>query len=310
MRIVKLETTGVRGLRDASWAIEPERGGAGHVTVVTGPPQIGLTTFLDAVALSAARLAVGGTTPDAEEALSAGSRAATLRTSWWLDPDERAYGGTTEETLDAEVVFVRNELGRADADPALLGLMSRYDHSPELSKVVPIPARRVTDGAFPAFTDFEVDQQFKRFSAQPERFAALPYALVRHAIGLGERARFEAVQALFRELCDSARLVGVAKTGQLDFSLASGLHVPLARLSFSERNAFVLAAAPVLLGLQRSVVLLDTPELGLAPGVAARWLAALRAHAPEAQWIVASRDPAVVASVDPGARIELVKGAS
>jgi hypothetical protein len=45
--------------------------------------------------------------------------------------------------------------------------------------------------------------------------------------------------------------------------------------------------------------------MGVPPGVAARWLDVLRDYAPLAQWIVASRDPSVVAKVEPWARIEL-----
>lgn len=310
MRILELETSGVRGLRDGAYRFDPSQGGSGHVTVVTGPPQCGLTSFLDAIAFSAARLAASGLVPTADEVLSSGGEAATLRSTWWLDADERAYGGLLEETTAAEVVFQRGDLGRADADPALLGLMSRYDHSASVSKVVSIPAGRITDGVFPAFSDFEADQKYKRFSRSPEKFAAVPHALVKDALGMGDFARFQDAHRLFRELCDSVLLIGATGTGQLNFVRTTGAHVPLAQLSFTERNALVLAAVPALLGLQRSVILLDTPELGLAPGVAARWLGALRAYAPEAQWIVASRDPAVVASVEPAARIELSRGAS
>jgi hypothetical protein len=311
MRIIKLETNGVRGLRDASWTLEPDRSGPGHATVVTGPPQVGLTTFLDAIAMRAARLAVTGMPPGAAEVLRVGGKAATIRSTWWIDAEERAFGGTHEETLDAEVVFKRDELARADADPALLGLMSRYDHSPTLSKVVSIPTRRLSDGGFPAFLDFEVDQQFKHLTDDPEKFAGVPLALARHALGLGDSARFEGVQRLFAELCPSVRLVGANRTTMLlEFALSSGLRLPLKRLSFAERNAFILAAVPALYGLQRSVVLLDTPELGLAPGVAARWVDALRRYAPEAQWIIASRDPEVVASVEPASRIQLERRAA
>lgn len=305
MRLLELETLGVRGLRDATFRLEPDRNGPGHATVVTGPPQAGLTTFLDAVAMSAARLAVAGPAPSADEVLRAGGTTATIRSTWWLDSGERAYGGTNAESVTAEVVFRKNEAGRADADPALLGLMSRYSHSAELSKVVLIPARRLSAGGFPPFLDFEVDQQYKRLKDDPEKLAGLPLVLARHAAGLGERARFDDVKRLFGELCSSVRLSGASRAMQLDFVLTSGARVPLSRLSFSERNAFVLAAVPVLLGLQRSVILLDTPELGLAPGVAARWLDALRGYAPQAQWIVASRDPAVIAGAEPASRIEL-----
>lgn len=310
MRVVEVETSGVRGLRDASWNLEPERAGKGHLAVVTGPPQIGLTTFLDAIAMSAARLAAGGPAPGADEALRVGGTIAAVRTTWWLDADERAFGGTNEEAIGAEVVWRRNELGRADADPALLGLMTRYNHRADISKVVLIPARRIAEGAFPPFLDFEVDQQYKRLGSDPEKFAGLSHALAKHALGLGERSRFEDAQRLFAELCDSVQLVGAQGALKPEFALRSGLRVPLERLSFTERNAFVLATVPVLLGLQRSIVLLDTPELGLAPGVAARWLSALRDYTPEAQWIVASRDPAVVESAAPTSRLELTRGAA
>jgi hypothetical protein len=309
MRIVSLEATGVRGLTDGAWTIAADPSRPGGATVVTGPPQSGLTTFLDAIASSAARLTVGGPSPDTADVLHAGGKIAMIRTTWWLEPEERAFGGVLEETLDAEVVFQRDELGRVDADPALLGLMSRYDHSNEISKVVLLPARRVADGGAPMLSDFESDQRLSHLSPSVGKFAGLSGALVKHASGFGERARFEGVQRLFGALCATAQLSGVTPTGSLEFRLGSGARLPLHRLSLGERNAFVLAAMVVLLGLERSVILLDTPELGLAPGVAARWLEALSAATPEAQWIVASRDPAVVASAPPAARIALGRGA-
>lgn len=310
MRIVALETAGVRSLADASWTLEPDRGGPGHTTVITGPPSCGLTTFLEAIAMSAARLAVGGSPARSEDVLRPGAAAATIRSTWWLDAEERAWGGTPEETTRAEVVWRRNEAGRADGDPALLGLMSRYDHSPTVSKVVYIPARRLSDAGVPGFLDFEVDQQYKRFADDPDKFASLPAQLVKHATGFGDSARFEAVKTLFAEMCDTVRLVGTSPRMAPDFALPGGARVPLERLSFAERNAFVLAAVPALLGLQRSVILLDSPELGVAPGLAARWVGALRRFAPEAQWIVATRDAGVIASVEASARIELARGAA
>jgi hypothetical protein len=110
------------------------------------------------------------------------------------------------------------------------------------------------------------------------------------------------------EVAEGVRLTGVASTGQLAFSVRSGGRVPLSQLGFVERNAFVLAAAPVVMGLQRSVVLLDLPELGLAPGAAVRWLEVLRGYAQHAQWIVASRDPALVSAAAKD-RIDLPGGA-
>ncbi len=226
MRLARLETTGLRGLHDAAFDVEPDRSAPGHATVVTGPPQVGLTTFLDAVALSAARLAPDAAAADPADVVRAGGAAALIRTTWWLDADERAFGGLVEETADAEIVFQRGGLGRAIADPGLLGVMARYDHSPSLSKVASIPARRVVDGGVPTLGDFESDQRFKRLSPEPSKFVGAAHALVKHASGLGELARFDEVQRIFRELCGSVQLRGVGAAGHLEFALASGAGVP------------------------------------------------------------------------------------
>jgi hypothetical protein len=300
LRLLHLETEGVRALRD----------GVGHaistapVVVVTGPQSCGLSTFLGAIAWSAASLGVGELAPSAMDVVRAGGTAATIRTRWALDDDERAQGGTTADELDAEVVYNTGKLDRADADPALLGAMSRYDHTPERSKVVLIPARRVTDAGFPAFFDVEVDQRKKRFSEAEDKYASIPAAVSRLALE-GQRARFDPIRETFGKLCDSARLVGANRSMQPEFDLPSGLRVTLPRLGYAERNAFVLAALPTLLGLDRSIVLLDTPEMGLAPGRARGWVEALSGTTPRGQWIVATRDPELVASVPAAARITL-----
>jgi hypothetical protein len=274
------------------------------VVVVTGPQGCGLSTFLASIAWTAASLGVGEMAPRSAEVVRAGGQVAVIRTRWALDDDERAEGGTAAEALDAEVTFQTGRLSQADADPALLALMSRYDHRPERSKVVLVPAQRVTDAGFPAFLDFELDQRKKRFTEDADRYASFPSAVSRLLLE-GDRARFDAIRATFAALSGGARLVSASRSLQPEFDLPSGLRVPLSKLSFSERNAFVLAALPTLIGLDRSIVLLDTPELGLAPGRARAWVEALRATTPNGQWIVASRDPELVGGAPAAARIVL-----
>lgn len=300
MRILSLETEGVRALRDGiAHEIAPA-----PIVVVTGPQSCGLSTFLGAIAWSAASLGVGELAPSAMDVVRAGGSAATIRTRWALDDDERAEGGTSAEELDAEVVYSTGKLDRADADPALLGAMSRYDPRPERSKVVLIPARRVTDAGFPAFFDIDLDQRKKRFSEAEDKYAAIPAAVSRLALE-GQRGRFDPIRETFGKLCDTARLVGANRSMQPEFDLPSGLRVTLPKLSYAERNAFILAALPTLLGLDRSIVLLDTPEHGLAPGRARAWVEALSSTTARGQWIVATRDPELVAAVPPAARITL-----
>ena len=69
-------------------------------------------------------------------------------------------------------------------------------------------------------------------------------------------------------------------------------------LSLSQRLAFDLAATFTLVGLHHSVVLFDTPELGLPAGDALRTLYALRDYAPTTQIVVATTDPGILGAHD------------
>lgn len=290
MKLVELETLGVRGLADAAYPTREPDGTPTRLVVVTGPPGAGSTTFLESIAFSAARLASSGPVPDPAQVLRVGGSVAAIRSAWWVDDDERRYGGLFEQVTRAQVNFDRGGIANVDADPGLLGLMSRYDHTPDTSKVVLFPARRVDDTT-PGITDFEAAQRMSRLSPASAKYAGLQMALAARA---NDKATWPLAQSLHDELCPSAKLAGVNGVGQLEFTTQGGHRVPLFRLSFSERNAFVLAASVALMGLDRSVLLLDTPELGVPVGLAARWIDALRDHTPDAQWIVASRDPEVV----------------
>jgi hypothetical protein len=189
----------------------------------------------------------------------------------------------------------------SDADPGLLGLMSRYDHTADVSKVVLFPARRVGDDAAPMLSDFEASQRLMRFSATTSKYAGLQRALATHT----DKGVWENAQRLYAALSPSSKLSGVNSLGQIETTTSAGLKVPIYRLSFSERNAFVFAASVALMGLERSVILVDTPELGLPVGLAARWINALRERTSEAQWIVASRDPELVGLAGKSGLVEL-----
>lgn len=290
MKLVELETIGVRGLVDATTSTAAADGSPAPLFVVTGPSGVGTTTFVESIAFASSRLASAGPV-DPALVLRVGGAVATIRSAWWVDDDERRYGGLSESVTRAQVNFERGGLASADADPGLLGLMGRYDHSPETSKVVLFPASRVGDG--PAgISDFEASQRLARFSTTGPKYAGLPRALAARS---AETAVWDRAKRLFDELSPSAKLAGVDGLGQIEFTTRAGLRVPLFRLSTSERNAFVFAGAVALMGLERSVLLVDTPEAGLPVGLAARWVASLRERTPNAQWIVATRDPELVA---------------
>lgn len=309
MKILELETLGFRGLPDTRWSFRDDAGAAHSLVVVTGPPASGLTTLVESIAVTAARLGGVGGIPDLERVLRAGAAGCRLRSTWEFDDEEALFGGLPESTMNAELTFQRGGICEIEADPGVQGVLARYEHRAQIAKVVLLPALRVTSAGYTPISDFEADQRGVRLDPGVDRFAGLPRAMGLLAFsavsGGGGGATFARVQELFGELCPSVKLVGMSSTGQPEFLLKSAARLPLARLSLTERNAFVLAASLVLMALERSVVLVDTPELGLPPGLAARWLDVLRGATPEAQWIVASRDPELVARAPRASRIEL-----
>lgn len=297
MKISSLSTRAFRALPDATWSFTDAGGATAHpVTVVTGSAGCGLTSFLEAIAVAAARLGRFGPAPDPSEMLRGDATAGGVRTRWELTEEEMRAGGTSEAVQDADVIFKRGALGLTEADPALLGALSKYDHKPSTAKVVYFPATRIANGGFTPMSDFESDQRSTHLSADVQKYAGLPRAVSSLAFkrGEGDADGLSRLEQLFAKLSPTARFSGFSTSGQPEFKSPRQAVIPFRKLSFVERNAFVFAACFALMGLDRSVILLDSPELGLAPGDAARWLDALRQVAPHAQWIVATRDPALV----------------
>lgn len=298
MKLLEFETFGFRHLPDKVWSLTDPSGAPQALQVVTGPPACGLSSFLEAIAISAARLGNVGAAPEPDRYIRAGQSSVRIRSVWELDDDEVAFGGLKEAVTEADMTFRRGGIGQLDADPGLLGVLARYSHKPDLAKVMWFPTLRVTNAGFTPIADFEADQKHAHLDANVEKFAGLPRAIAQLGFAAssdpGKAGMFPKIQSLFGALAPTSRLVGMSPTGQPEFQLRNNARVPLPKLSFTERNAFVLAASVVLMGLDRSIVLLDTPELGLSPGAAAGWIDTLRGATPNAQWIVASRDQRLV----------------
>jgi hypothetical protein len=177
LKLAEIETIGIRGLADATYPMGEAGGVPSPLVVVTGPPAAGSTTFLESVAFTAARLGNAGPPPDPVQVLRIGAAVGAVRSAWWVDDDERRYGGLAERVTRAQVSFERGGIANGDADPGLLALMSRYDHTPDISKVVLFPARRIGEEASPAISDFEASQRMLRVSTATSKYAGLQRAL-------------------------------------------------------------------------------------------------------------------------------------
>ena len=205
MKLTSFSVQGFRGLVDANHDLAPT-GVPQARLLVTGPSGAGLTSFLGALVATAASLSTEAAAPAAATVVRRGLASATLRSTWWLDEAERRYAGLADGNTRAEIVFRLSGLGRVDADPGLLGVMSRYDHSGERSKVVYLPERRVSSETFTALNDFAAEQRRLQFSSEPSKLGGLARAILQDARRDGRDGLFERVQSLFNAMCKTAKL--------------------------------------------------------------------------------------------------------
>jgi len=293
LRIRSLDSRNLRALADGSTVFGANEQPA-DIVVVTGPPGSGKTLFLQTIIAGKEAAAPYGGSPNPKRLIRYGAVAAKLTTEWWLDEDEVAFAGVTSPIQSCEVGFKIGKLPEADGDPGLLAVLARYDHSPSIGKVDYFPTSRAFEADSFFGGSLVSEQKFQRLSAEPRKYRGILKFLRALVMG-SQRERWERVVRLFSALTDGAvKLAGLDENGQLDFVVGRGEHVGHAALSASAQQAFVFAGTVVMLELSRSVVLIDTPELYLPPGEAARRLMVLKEHAPSNQWIVATSDPQVI----------------
>ncbi|MEZ4438738.1 MAG: hypothetical protein R3B72_06595 [Polyangiaceae bacterium] len=180
-------------------------------------------------------------------------------------------------------VFER-QTEQVHADPALVHVLARFHHRPSVAKVELVGEARLSRERRPIPGDPHVWQHRHRLSLGTEKLGGLPKLL---AVAPPER-RAE-VAELTEALCPRLRLEDDGAT----FETPHGKR-QLSTLSLSQRLCFELAASFVLVGLKRSVVLIDGPEQGLPTGAALRVIGALRDYAPQAQLIAATNDPGLL----------------
>jgi len=302
MKLLSVETNGCRGVADRRYMLSSA--GAPHpIVAVTGAEGSGKTSLLDAIAFGKEVVAPYGSPPAAAEIVRPGLDECKIVIEWWLDPDEAAYAANDGATTEA--IVRRHGLPDTDADVGLASVLERYGHDPAIGKIDYFPDdRRIPAHGHGAF-DLELDQKMRRLTRGPDKYAALS-RFARDALrGEAGPERGAALQELFHQLSPRARLAGLSALGAPVFHGPGGSETPLERLSTSARMAFLFAATFVMVGLHESVVLIDTPELGLGPDDAARLLRVLRAFAPSTQLVVATRDRGVLELAGPQATVHL-----
>lgn len=326
MRLRKLELENVRGVPDGTYefirdtAKPPSTGShAGtsaddRVTIVVGPRGTGKTSLLEAIVF--AKECVGGYGPPGrpESMLRSGASSGRLHALFHLEQDEQQAAET--ETPDLAVtVDLRPGAAPIEVPRPARVLFARFSASDGDSKLEYFPDNRSLDDAGEATTID--DEKRLRPLRTSRKYAGLVASLEARSALDGARALKESAdsgilfasdtpdsltgyRAALSALCPEVHLVGVMPEGdtlRLMFALKSGALVAADRLSSGQKQGLLFAATIRRLGLARSLVLVDVPELGLQVSDHAAFTRALFALLPRAQLIAATGSGAVAGCV-------------
>lgn len=295
MKLLRLTLDNFRGAPSGEYAFTHPTTGAPLETIyVTGPATSGKTTFLEAIAALKESVGPYGSSPDPARLLRRGARSGRVEGTWLLTPEEVAHAevdGTTVTTtlaLDPDVVPPL-------ADAGLRSVFARYSHDPAQGKFEYFPSNRRLSARAGAEPPAFVIEAGLRLDARADKYAAIRQVLIRVALADGaktvEEARARGVVlksdtrdslAPYRrdiaELAPSIRLTGVELRGdepELVFERPDGGRLVLDELSDSEKQAVLFAVTYRRIGLSRSVVLIDLPELYLHTDQQLRFLKAV-----------------------------------
>jgi hypothetical protein len=283
MKLTRILLDNVRGAPSGEHALTHPTTGAPLDTVyVTGPASSGKTTFLEAIAALKESVGAYGYPPDPARLLRRGALRGRIEGTWLLTPEEAQVAEVREPTITTSL-DLGPDVPPSLADAGIRTIFERYSHDPTEGKFEYFPSDRRLgpgEGALPPSPSLEASTRLRK---GPEKFGFLRRALVDLALRDGIETVREATERgiLFKSdtrdslapyrlkmaaLAPEVRLVGVDASGhrpEIVFEKRDGARLTLAELSDGEQQAFLFAATFQWLGLSRSVVLVDQPELSI-----------------------------------------------
>ncbi len=293
MRLLRFSISERRGEPARALDFGREKGGE-DLVAITGPSGVGKTSILEAIAMHKEHIAPYHAQPNASDFLGKEDKALLeIESTWQLNENEVAESGSETDVLVARSRFL-DGVGSVDADPALTYYLGRFALEDWVAKVDLFPESRLGGTRGVAGGPPAIAQRMFRLSSDARKYAGLPKLLLESS-----EEKATAVRAVLDEMCPGL----ILRDDRLSFDTTYGER-SLARLSLSQRLCFELAATFVLVGLRRSLVMIDGIERGLPPHTAIRVVEALRRYAPEAQLIVTTNDHALLDRVG-GKRIHL-----
>ena len=306
MKIAKIETKSLLWFPDGTRSFSSATTNLPHpVVAITGGPGSGKTSLLEAILAAKETIAPHGRR--SSRVWGRDNRSASVSIEWAFDEVERDYGG-----LDNPRVTTQCELGRVlpgtSRNVGVFALLDRYRHDSSSGKLdYHASERTIPRTALSPTGSLERDQRLLRLSRDPAKYAGLTRYLAEVELGLRKSAVREAFGELFSQLSTSAQFVGATLDdgANLWFESANGEEMAVHELSDSEREAFVFAGTAAMIGLSRSILLVDRPEQAQAPSSILRFVEGLRSLGQDMQLIVATSSAELLAALPKDAIIDL-----
>jgi hypothetical protein len=301
VKLLRAQLFSIRGLPDMTCNFgDPTTGAAYPVVAITGPGGSGKTRLVEAILAAKEVLAPYGPIVVGEPWIRDGERAAKIELTFVLDEEECRAAGLAQPIVRAEALFRPRACAR-EADEGFLSVLERYEHGPS-GKLEYFPANRMLPPPGPAHGLAAIEQRLWRISRDTRKYGFVARFLADIQHSADRAARFGAA---ISQLCPWLRYVG-ASGGDPLRCLSSRERAPSRahELSSVEADAVLVAATATLIGLDRSIVFLDRPELSSDERNIAAWAEALRGVA-GGQLIFATSSPALLQSMDPRAVIEM-----
>lgn len=286
MKISELSVTGVAGVPTQRWSLLSATGRPHDLVVITGPAGSGKTRLCDLIitALESIGPYVGVVRP--EEWFIDPNRGACVDLHLWLTEDELAEVGPVANPSPATVHFTSDDVV-VQAEHGVRRLVERYDHDPKHGKREYFPELR-QPAASPSKVGLSPEAQIPlRVSKDPLKYSFVPQFL-------------ESLEGDPERRSDFA-----AALKRLSPNVQFSPHLRVTELPRTELDGVLIAATATLVGLRHSIVILDRPELHMPSERLIPFVEGLLSLDWDNQWILATADAQLAASVEPSQRIAL-----
>ena len=313
MKLLELETQCFAGLSDGRWDFSvPGQGRPRPLTIVVGARASGKTSLLEAIALAKEAIGAYGNLPRPQARRARGAVTGLVRATFALEPDEQAAAEAAEPRVAIEV-DLSDGAALPRLDDGMRKLFERFAFEPSVPKLEYFADNReLTAGD--SVTDAKAEARL-RTGRRLDKYAALLPAIAELSARDGAGALAEASQrgVLFgddrpdalrpyrdamAELVPELRLAGAhtsrgSAAERVTFTTKAGDVVTAAQLSAGQRQGILVAGTIVRLGLQRSLILVDQPELHLHAADHESFLRGLERLTGDSQLIVATGSSAI-----------------